>query len=241
MGTPGEFSRILHRSTDFYAAWYPVANNWAVGDVGVVSDGVLVRTGNVADYGLHFTTRSTPSVKTLNVTSEGAKTLKFVGDAEVNALPDSDVEARIAVTFTRKDSFLLRAARLDVTDMDNIDELAAQLARLKDRRWRRRYRVVYSTALGTDMALVSAREAGATFELRGTAKALKQLDIGKAEAGLELASSSSLGLDFVGESGMVGLRMFRLGPWRDGVKLLGADDEQVGIEQDFGDEPDNDV
>jgi hypothetical protein len=242
MGTPGAFSTILHRATDFYAAWYPVANVWSVGDFGLVSDGVLVRTGNIRDLGLDFSTLPTPPVKGFDVSSEGTKVRKFLGEAEVNALPDSDIEARVAIEFSKKDSFLLKAATLEVTEMDRLDAVAEKLAQLKDRRWRRKYRVVYATAKGLDMALVSAQEAGAKFEIRGKADALKQLDLGNAQAGLELSSSSSLGLDFVGESGIVGLRMFKLGPWRGGLKVLGPGDTgEVGIEQDFGDTPDDDV
>jgi hypothetical protein len=242
LGTPGAFSAVLHQTTDFYAAWYPVANVWKVGDIGVVSDGVLVRTGNLTDFGLEVTARATPSVKGINVTSEGTKTAKLIGDAEVPALPDSDIEARLVVEFTRQDSFMLKAASLTVTEMDSVDEVASRLAKLRDRRWRRRSRVVYATAEGTDMALVSARDAGATFEIRGTAAALKQLDIGRATAGLELSSSSHLGLDFVGDSGTIGLRMFKLGPWTGGVKLLGSDDDAtIGVETDFGDTLADDV
>jgi hypothetical protein len=242
VGTPGAFSKVLHQATDFYAAWYPVANVWAVGDVGVVSDGVLVRTGNIKEFGLEYKISSTPPVRGVDVTSEGTKMAKLIGEAEVNALPDSDLEARLVVEFTRSDSFLFKAAALDVTEMDGLAHVASELARLRDRRWRRSYRVVYATAKARDMALVSARDAGTKFEIRGTANALKQLDLGKAEAGLKLESSSALGLDFVGESGIVGLRMFKLGPWRGGVKLLGLEDtEALGIEQDFGDTPEDDV
>lgn len=237
------FSKILHQATDFYAAWYPVANVWAVGDVGLVSDGVLVRTGNLKDFGIAFQTVMTPAVEGVDFTSEGTKTTKLIGDAEVNTLPDSDIEARLVVEFTRAESFLLKAALLEATEMDGMDGVASQLAKLKDRRWRRKYRVVYATAKASDVAFVSAREAGAKFEIRGKANALQQLEIGKAEAGLDLSSSSSLGLDFVGESGIVGLRMFRLGPLRGGLRVLGlgGGDEDLGIEDDFGDDLVDDV
>jgi len=233
MGTPRTFSRILHEHTTFHAAWYPVANTWSVGDIGVVSDGVLVRTGNLADLGVNFAAAPTAPVHGLNFTSEGTKSARFLGDAEVNALPDSDIEARLNVEFTKSESFFLKAATLRVEEMTGLDSVAAELSKLRDRRWRRKYRVVHATAAADQLAFVSAREAGASFEIRGTARALQQLDLGKAEAGLEIVSSSSLGLDFVGDSGIIGIRLFKLGPWRGGLRLLGPDEgEELTVDQE---------
>jgi hypothetical protein len=241
VGTPGAFSRILHQATDFYAAWYPIANVWAVGDIGVVSDGVLVRTGTIKDLGIQFSTQSSPPIKGFDFKSAGTKIAKLIGDTEVNALPDSDIEARLVVEFTQNDSFLMKAATLNVTQMDGLEKVASELAEIKGLRWRRKFRVVYATAMGVDMALVSAHEAGAKFEIHGKASALKQLDLGKAEAGLELSSSDSLGLESVGEAGIVGLQMFKLATLTSGLKVLGGGADEVGIEMDFGPILDDDV
>jgi hypothetical protein len=234
MVTPAAFSQILHRDTGFHAAWYPIANVWSVGDVGVVSDGVLVRTGSIKDYGVTFETGAGSPVKGLDFKSEGTKVRNFVGDAQVNVLPTSDVDARLEVEFTRTNSFMLKAAQLDVVEMVNIDAVVSRLAQLKDRRWRRQYRVVHATASGTAVTFVSAREAGTTFEVHGTANGLQQLNVGQAQADLKLTSSGSLGLNFVGDSGMVGLRMFQLRPWRGGTRFMGLDEQALEVQDDFG-------
>jgi hypothetical protein len=238
MGLAAQFSKHLHKEVGAHAAWLPVANSFELGDYGLVSDGVFNRMGNVREFGVQVTGDETDSVK-LDFKSEGTRLMSLVGEAEVNALPDSPIEAALKIEFSDKDSYYAKAARASVQEIPNLRQVAEQLAKADG--WRRKFRVVRATITGHDCVIVTSKAAKASFVLKGNADALKQLSAGAVGAGVEVASEKDVGLSIVGDSGVVGLRLFKLKWWGgDQAKLLGPNGE-VEVEDDDGDELEDDV
>jgi len=235
MGTARNFDRVLYDELQIHAAWYPVSNTFRLGDYGVVSDGIFVKLGNIDEYAVGFADE-TGNPTSLRFKSEGSKVRKLVGGAEVNAFPDSDIEAKLVIEFTRADSFYVNAD-LNVTSMAAINQVAGDLRQAAG--WTKKFRVVWSVYTGENCTIVSTRQGDSSVEIAGTASALQLLEVGKAEAGLELSSKSDVGLDIVGSTGVVGLRLFKLRLFGDGVKILAADDARAG-EVDLDDQPDLD-
>ncbi|GID26845.1 hypothetical protein [Paractinoplanes brasiliensis] len=237
MGTARKFSKVLHSELDVHAAWLPVTNTFALGDYGVVSDGVFVRMGNIAEYGVSFTAAAGPQTK-LRFRSEGTRVTRFVAGAEVPNLPQVDIEASIRIEFSTKDSFYVDAPTLTAQSMQDVAKVGAALRKAEG--WRRKYRVVFSTYAGEGCTIISSREANSAFELSATADVLRLLELGKAHGGITLSGERAAGLEVIGASGVVGLRLFKLRLFTGSTDILrGEADGQVEFET--ADELEDDV
>src|SRR4051794_5809266 len=98
MGIAAQFSKHLHGEIGAYAAWLPVANNFGIGDYGLVSDGVFNRMGNISEFDVHAAGVDTNAVK-LDFKSEGTRVVSFLGEFEVDALPGEPLAAKIKIEF----------------------------------------------------------------------------------------------------------------------------------------------
>ena len=237
MGTAALFNRMLHEQLNTYAAWFPVANTFKLGDYGLISDGVFTPLGNIAEFGVEYTAENGPPAS-LDFTSDQTRIVRLVGDAEVNALPDAPIEARLVIEFGQQESFLAKAAEISTAQMQNVSQVARSLAHTRG--WERKYRVVSATYIGQECAIVTTRAANARFELSGKANALKLFELGKVEAGLSVATEQNIGFKSMGKTGVIGLRLFKLGLWGDDPKLLGQE-VQVDVETDGPAELEDDV
>jgi hypothetical protein len=61
-------------------------------------------------------------------------------------------------------------------------------------------------------------------DIVGTVDVLKQLELGKVEVKPRISSSTAAVVNTVGDTGVVGLRLFKLG-WFGGLKILGPGDK----------------
>jgi hypothetical protein len=233
MGTARLFSKVLHKEIDVHAAWMPVTNNFGLGDYGVISDGVFVKMGNIDEYGVSFT-KATGKPTRIKFRSDGTSVRRFVGETEVNALPEDDINARLVIGFTAADSFYIDA-HLRVEAIDNLAQ-AARALRDADG-WPRKYRVISETYTGHNCTIISSRKANSSIEISGKTSALKQLELGKAEVGLTVSAEDSVGLEVVGRTGVVGLRMFKLRALTGRPRILGKEEEAAeGAQEDLVDQ-----
>lgn len=237
MGVAAQFSKRLHKEINAHAAWLPVANSFELGDYGLVSDGVFQRTGNIKEFGVDFESKDSKAAD-IDFKSEDAKRVSVVADAEVNALPDAPIDAKLRIELGRKGSYYAKAANTTATEMSNIREVASNLARARG--WRRKYRVVSSIITGQDCLIVTANADNAIFELSGQADALQYLNVGAVKAGLSVTDDTNVGVTIVGETGVVGLRLFKVRWFGDEANLLGPKGES-GYEEETADELEDDV
>lgn len=232
MGTARRFSRILHREVDLHAAWLPVTNTFRLGDYGMVSDGVLVKMGNIDEFGVAPLARAGPPVE-LRFRSDGTKVRRVVGGADVPTFPQADLGADIVIDFRAADSFYVSASLVS-EEIQNVAQVGAALRNAEG--WRRRYRVVSSVYSAEPCTMLSSREANSRVTISGTADALRLLELGRAHAGVTVSSEESLGLNLTGRRGVVGLRMFKLRALGGGTRLLDADDDRQDLIEHVVDE-----
>ncbi|MGH4009492.1 MAG: hypothetical protein ACRDTH_15310, partial [Pseudonocardiaceae bacterium] len=86
-----------------------------------------------------------------------------------------------------------------------------------------------STYIGDGCTILSSRRANSKEEISGRADLLNLLNVGKVEAGLTISAEDDIGLEIFGQSGVLGLRMFKLQFFNGTQTLRGSDGE--GIEQ----------
>jgi hypothetical protein len=234
-GTAKRFSKVLHSEIDVHAAWLPITNTFRVGDYGLISDGVLVKMGNIAEFGVVANSAPGAAVD-LDFKSAGTRVIKIVGEAAVEVLPDEELDAKLKIEFSRENSFLMKG-KINADEMQNIAQTARALAAAPG--WSKKFRVVSSTYTGQDCVIISTKDANSVVEIGGTASALKQFDLGRLDANMEFSSTKELGLQIVGKSGVVGLRMFKL-RFGGGINVLAARGDELVIE-DHGDVLEDDV
>jgi hypothetical protein len=238
VGVADEFNKQLRREVDAYAAWFPVTNSFALGDYGLVSNGVFQRLGNITEFGVDPGKGEPSGTAKIDFKSQGTTTVSLVGDARVDALPDAPIDASLRIEFNDSDSCFAKAAKGWVVEIPNVREIAQKLARANG--WRRKYRVVSGVITGENCVIVTSTAKNASFELSGKADALSQIGLGAIGAGIRIANENNVGLTIVGESGVVALRMFKLKLWGDQARLLESGGE-VDVEVDEADELEDDV
>src|SRR6266542_2101019 len=118
MGIAAVFNRTLHGELNTYAAWFPVTNTFKLGDYGLISDGVFTPMGNIAEYEVEFTDDDGPP-GSLDFTSSGTNVARLAGGAEVDALPDAPIDAKLSFEFSNANSILAKAAEIKVRQMQN--------------------------------------------------------------------------------------------------------------------------
>src|SRR5688500_8614758 len=102
------------------------------------------------------------------------------------------------------------------------------------------FRVVSAVYMGDKCMILAAQEANTTVEVSGTVDVLKQVELGKVEVKPSISSSNERIFKSVGDTGVVGLRLFKLCWLFGGPKLL-RPGGQVPIEDTWGAELKDDL
>ncbi|PQP34780.1 hypothetical protein C6A37_05965 [Desulfobacteraceae bacterium SEEP-SAG9] len=229
------FNRALHNELTIYAAWYPVANTIKLGDFGLIEDGVFRALGNISEFNAHFNHAAGESAS-IDFRSRGATAVRMVGGSKVDSYPEvGNVEATLSFNFENANSCLIKGM-LSVMAMQNIYQVAKKLKEHDS--WERRFRVVSATYTSENIVIIATSESDTKVEFSATVDALKQVELGKVEAKVGIQSTKEKVFMSVGKSGVVGLRLFKLGIW-GGVKVLGNED--TAYEEQWGEDLEDDL
>lgn len=247
MGLAAEYNKALHKHANFYAAWFPLAAPFRIGDYGLIRDGVFEKIGHLDEFGVAFQTEAGTQAPSLDFMSEGTRSIAFVGGAELpaSALPIGEAEAKLTFNFDRKNSFVVKAEQIQMTRMANIRQVAEALAQLRrEKKYSHRWRVVSTVYTAHKCLVLMSTESGTKVEFTGKASALKQLNVGNVELKPSFNVSSDAILKSVGESGVLGLGLFKLRQLLGGFEVLSEGTprpEESEIEEDWGDELESDI
>jgi hypothetical protein len=199
---------ILRQQLKCHVAWLPIANNYALGDYGIISGGVFTKMGNVKELGGAFASETSPPA-TLDFASSNTTTATFVGEAQVNVMPANALNASIRFKFNDADSFLLKAGSVRVEAVANLNGLMNSLK--QKREWERRFHVVRQVWTAEDALVLASLTAGTEVRIAGDVPALQQLKLGKANTELAVTTNQELGLKLVGKTGPIGLGFAKFG------------------------------
>ena len=222
MGIADVFNQTLHQQLKAHAAWPPIANSFKLGTYGRINNGIFEALGDISEHNLApQVATSAPPVR-LDFASQGVVIVKVAAGATVSVIPAGAVDAKIHVTFSRKDSILLKAAVVRQDVISNVAQIAHALK--SSFGWERGRLVVGKIWRAENALLVGSSAAGTELTLHGSTQALRAFDVGAVDAGLEVSSSNQLELQVAGESGVIGLGLFRL-------RLLRADPQFLDLEE----------
>lgn len=236
MGVAQDFNSALRQELDVFAAWLPVANTFEVGDYGLISGGIFVKAGNIADLGVSVKTKAGGATN-LEFSSKGTTLTRLLGEAKVDVLPNQPVQAKLKVEFERRDSIFAAAANLDISEMASTANVAKELYTSD---FDHAYKVVSAVYRAREATIITSKNANSMIELNGTAEALQSLSIGGAAAGVTIGGNRDIGLKILAGSGVVGLRLFRLGVLAERPIVLAPGDD-APIEEISPDRADDDV
>ena len=227
MDTPRAFGKLMRKEMQMHGAWLPITNTFETGDYGIFSGGVFHKLGNISSYGVEFDTGDGAPAD-LNVMSKGTRLSRVAGDGKVDKFPAGDIEAKLLIEFGSAESFLLKA-RLTSEEIADLENTATQLREIEE--WHRDYKVVSTTYTAEDCLIVSSISDESKVEVSGSASALADLeDLGKADAELKFEAAKEIGLRLLGETGIIGLRLFKLG-WLGGTKIVRNDQPKNNVVQ----------
>ncbi|MCX4240846.1 hypothetical protein [Paraliomyxa miuraensis] len=219
-----------------------MTNTFALGDFGVVSNGLFTRMGNISALGVEWSEKTGAPSK-LDYHSTSVVTARFEGGATVDVFSDSTtVDAKLVFSFSHNRTFVLRAAKISSLEIDDILAVAAKLHQHAS--WRRRFRFVTRLYSAQNPLFLASREADTTVTISGKAAVLKKVDLGDFDASINFAVNRQLAIEVAGESGVIALGLAR-------VKVTGmaaeagtaASNPQIGVEEDadWDEDPVDDV
>jgi len=201
MGIAQSFNKAIDKQLASHAAWMPIVNTFKIGDFGVFKDGVFQSMGNVKD-----------KYPEINFTIEDAPP----DDVTTSFANLGNLDATLKFVFENADSCVIKA-KLTCKQLKNVEEIGSILAKKKD--WRNKFSVVSKTYTGEKCVIICAKEAGTEVSLNASADLLKQVEIGKVEAGVGFTSNRNSAFNAIGETGVLALSLFKLN-WLGNTKLL---------------------
>jgi hypothetical protein len=245
VGVADKLNTRLHQELKAYVAWLPVANRFAVGDYGLIAHGIFQPLGRVEEFGVVVPPPTDSPGASVNFSSAGTTLTRAVAGATVDAFPDEPIDAKLSVEFSDAESYLLRAAMITTQEMTNVAAVATQLASAKG--WRRAYKVVWGTITGQNCTVVTSRKGSAKLDVSGKANVLRQLDLGAASADFSVSGERDVGYSSLGQSGVLGLRLFKLRSIGASPGFMGEDADQAfapdggEVDADLGAELEDDI
>ena len=224
-----QFNDTIQQQLNIFAAWLPVANNFQLGDYGIMDDGVFTKMGNIKELDVEITTGKGQDAK-IDFTSASTKVINFAAGVEVDVIPAGALDAKVTFEFQNAQSMLIKSPAINVDIIENVNEIGQKL--IANSKWQRKFKVVYQTYVANDVAIMSTIDAGTKITFSGDVKALQQLNVGNASIGFQ--STRKLGLDLHGVVGVVGLGLFQIA--RGGFLGLGASEIKILGDEEKGDE-----
>jgi hypothetical protein len=220
MSLVDSIASVLHDELKCHTGWPPIATKLSLGDYGVLDGNVFNKLGNLAALQIRYGGEEGPPAR-LDFTSADTMITRLVAGGEVNAFPAGTVEASLRVCFQSANALMIKAGSITVHAMPDVGVVAARLKKIHAPGWGSSNAVVGAVLTADKPMLIGTREAGTEVAFDGQTDALKSLDVGRFGAGIAFASNKELGLKILGESGVIGVRLFRL-------RLFGAQPRFLG-------------
>lgn len=206
------FDNVIDKELQMKAAWFPITNDLKVGDFGLIEDGIFRPMGNIQNRYPDIKLDIQPGKESkVDFTSEGTSVLKFDADGEAVAALEAlgNLKASLKFKFSQTNSCVIKAI-LTSQELKNIADVTDEL--YKKATWKRNYKVVSKTFIGQEAVVICTREAGAEYEISGSADILSEIEKGgKVKAGVSGNFSRKSGLGIVGETGVLAIELFKVG------------------------------
>lgn len=230
-GLAEKFNDVLKKQLNLHAAWFPITNTFQIGDFGLFDNGLFRTMGNIKrDYPEIELVVDKGSEATIDFKSDGTSMQSLNANGEAATLGSlGNADAKLQLKFTQENSIVLKA-KMTSDELKNIDEVGRKLA-LKSS-WNKKYKVVSTVYNGEGSVIICSKEAGTEVTISAAANILKQVEGGKVDGSLEIQSNKESVFSSIGDSGVIGLRFFKLKWLGQGINVLSGSEGEVDIVKD---------
>jgi len=185
---------------------FPLNRPIALGDYGVLKDGIFERLGNIGQLGIRFQTVTGTGQSTFQYKSKGnvdfALTAK--GDIQPGGVPA--VRAGIELKFSSENAVFFVASGCRATAIDNLRAVEAALIRLLDQgQWETGFYVVTEVNQASKTTAIASADRTCEVKLEVDSPAIEAIHLGDASLTLHVKRSRNTSLEIVTESEQVPL------------------------------------
>jgi hypothetical protein len=157
----------------YYAAWLP-NEVLGLGDVGTLEKGVFFRREtSLGLLGINFTVRKDPNPTPFTLQSEKGVQIasKAAGEISTKAPNIPQVKAGVAVDFSTKGAFVVKAAKTYESTIEDIATLQKQIIDLyKKERWNKEWVVIAKLVTAPSATIIVSRSSKGKIELAAEGK-----------------------------------------------------------------------
>lgn len=203
MATPKNlYVHSIHKKLGYFPTWLP-GSSLALGDIGVLRDGIFVHRGRLADRGITFSQRIDPHERDFSHTSESGVHIEAGGGAGGGDVVPS-LGGSIEIRFTTQGAFLFQAQgcqRYTISDQLSLEDQLR--VAYQDGSWELDWVVVTEVfkANRATILIANSKEARLSFVVRGDLEP-GRISLAGANAKLGVESQSGDLTKVVAESGL---------------------------------------
>jgi hypothetical protein len=197
MSSPGELyvKGVRKKLHHYYAAWLP-NEELSLGDVGILDKGIFFRRKkSLALLGISFTVRKDPHPTPFDLQSDkGVQITSKAAYQSTVQTPNIPVEkAGVAVDFSAKEAFVVKAPETYEPTIEDIDTVQTQIVDLyKKRKWRRQWVVIVKIVNAPIATILVSKSSQGKIELaaEGQFPAGSTVQLGQANLQFSVSFSS---------------------------------------------------
>jgi hypothetical protein len=202
------YTRGVFRSLKMRATRLP-QEGVALGDVGIMEDGVFERRTTLRKLGIRFSTRPGRTTASFDYSSRQGVSFstKAAGETSNEFQSVGKAKAGVLIRFSRAGAVVFTVPSSRIVSISNLNDLQADLRRL-DRSgvWERRWVVVTKIVEAESATILVSGSARAKVELRADAHIVAgSVDLADVGAGFSRASSQDMEIKLVAEGDLVPL------------------------------------
>lgn len=197
------YQKDIYKKAKLRTNW-ELSKNLNLGDVGYFNDGEFVMQTTLKNLGIDFKVRKGIKQDKLDLSStEGLNIhpkFNLSGDAKV---VDLNAEAIFDIEFTKAKSYIFKASGIRTDVISNITAVGKEvIKRFQAEDWDKDLVIISEIKTADAVSILISGESGTNTKISATGNLnIKELDIAKADIGLEASSNKKLALEVLGKAG----------------------------------------
>ncbi|MEL7532473.1 MAG: hypothetical protein AAFN10_14240 [Bacteroidota bacterium] len=197
------YQKDIFKKTQLRANW-ELSKNLNLGDVGYMNDGVFTMQTTLKDLGIDFTVRKGIKQDKLDLSSEQGVNVhpKFDSSASAEVI-EMTAQVIFDIEFHKAKSYVFKAAGIRTDMISNIMDVGkAVLKKYQAEDWDDDLVIIAEIKTADSVSVLISNESGTKTQISATGNLdIKDLDIAKADIGMEANSNKKLALEILGKPG----------------------------------------
>ena len=207
-GPREQYTDDLKKKFGYYATWHP-GTPLQLGDIGILSDNVFNRIGNVKKHGIDFEIRKDDTYEDLEYSTKGSVsiTAKFAGTAAPQGSTLATVDAGMIIEFGNSNAIYFKAGKTKTNLIENVIQLGQEILRLfEEGKWNKKWVVITELVEAESATVLISNSSNAKIELKAKGNInAPTIDIADAEAEFTATFYKGMDTKIIAEKGLTPL------------------------------------